>query len=110
MEKCNLDNLTYGQIKELKNLIHGHTTISSDHPFEIGKKYLIRTVTFTLAGRVTEKYQNFLVINNAVWIADTGIFSKAVIDKNTWREVEDFKEEVFVNKMAIVDATKIHDF
>jgi len=107
MEKCNLDNLTYGQIKELKNLIHGQSAIASDHPFEIGKKYLIRTVTMIQTGMVKSIRGKFIVLEQAAWIADTGRFSEALEDQEKMKEVEPFKNDAIVNMDTIVDATEI---
>lgn len=110
MEKCNLDNLTYGQIKELKS-IFGSSQISStggqEHPFEIGKAYLIRTVTMIQTGRIKEIKGKFLVLSEASWIADTGRFSEALQDQDKFNEVEPFKNDAIVNMDTIIDATEI---
>jgi len=76
-------------------------------PFEIGKKYLIRTVTMTLSGEVAEVYPAFLKLTSAAWIADTGRFNEALIDQNKFSEVEPFKNACIVSLGAIVDATEI---
>jgi len=76
-------------------------------PFEIGKKYLIRTVTMTLTGEVTNVYASFLKLSRAAWIADTGRFNEALIDQSKFSEVEPFKNDCIVSLGAIVDATEI---
>lgn len=48
----NIDELTLGQIKEIKNLLLGGHEPSQ--PYMIGKNMLIRTVTMILVGRVVE--------------------------------------------------------
>jgi hypothetical protein len=78
-----------------------------DYPFEIGKNYLIRTVTFTHTGKITKICGGFLVLETACWIADTGHFSEAVKDSNVFSEVEPFLNPVIVGLGAIVDATEI---
>lgn len=108
----NLDDLTLKQIKELKCLFGaGQVTPqaqqSHDHPFVIGEKYLIRTVTMTHTGQVKEIRGKFLVLEQADWIADTGRFSQALEDQDKFNEVEPFKNDAFVNMDTIIDATKI---
>jgi len=104
--EMNLNDLTYGQIKELSNLI-GQRSVKT--PFIVGKNYLIRTVTMTISGQVKEAYENFLVMAQAAWIADTGRFSEALIDQNKFNEVEPFKNDCIVSLGAIVDATEISE-
>jgi spore maturation protein CgeB len=102
----NLNELTLGQIKEVGNLL-GKTTAIEDCPFEIGENYLIRTVTFTLTGKVKSKTSQFLVLQDADWIADTGRFSQSLENQDNFSEVEPFKNDAIVSKGSIVDATKI---
>ena len=107
MEKCNVDNLTYGQIKELKALLGSGVSGNQDHPFEIGKKYLIRTVTMIQTGMIKAVRGKFLVLEQAAWIADTGRFSEALEDQEKMKEVEPFKNDAIVNMDTIIDATEI---
>lgn len=90
----NLNDLTLGQIKEIGSLL-GKTTVVEDCPFEVGENYLIRTVTFTLTGKIKSKIGAFLVLQDADWITDTGRFSISL------------ESDAIVAKGAIVDATKI---
>ena len=112
MEKCNVDNLTYGQIKELKSLFGGGVTqhiqnANQDHPFEIGKKYLIRTVTMIQTGMVKSIRGKFLVLEQAAWIADTGRFSDALA-KAEFNEVEPFPAgRIIINRSCVIDAVEI---
>jgi len=73
--------------------------------FEIGEKYLIRTVTNYLTGQVVKMSQDGLVLAKAAWIADTGRFSNAIAEGKL-NEVEPVTCQVFVNRSAIVDAFK----
>lgn len=102
----NLDDLTLGQIKELRSLFNSQSMVD-DCPFEVGEKYLIRTVTFTLTGQIKSKTSQFLVLEQADWVADTGRFSEALNDQDKFGEVEPFKNDAIVSKGSIVDATKI---
>lgn len=104
---CNTDNLTLGQIKELRSLFSGSSAPLNDHPFEIGKKYLIRTVTMIQTGMVKSIRGKFIVLEQAAWIADTGRFSEALEDQEKMKEVEPFKNDAIVNMDTIIDATEI---
>ena len=103
----NLNELTLGQIKELQNIFANPTQQTEECPFEVGEKYLIRTVTFTYTGQVKSKNNMFLVLQDCDWIADTGRFSEALENQDKFSEVEPFKNDCIVAKGAIVDATKI---
>lgn len=103
----NLNDLTLGQIKELRSIFGSSEMAKEDCPFEIGENYLIRTVTFTLTGKIKSKTGQFLVLSDADWIADTGRFSEALENSDKFNEVEPFKNDAIVSKGSIVDATKI---
>jgi len=67
----------------------------------VGKKLFIRTVTYHLAGKVKKIVGNFLVLEDAAWIADSGRFMSAIKD-GVLNEVEPV-EEAIVNLNSIVD-------
>ncbi len=71
-------------------------------PFDSGKSYFIRTVTYHVLGKVKDIKGDFLVLQNASWIADSGRFGEAIV-KGTLSEVE-FTGEAIVNVNAITDA------
>jgi hypothetical protein len=84
-------------------LLKGETNCSSDDlPFEIGESYLIRTVTYHVLGKVKSIKGNFLVMEEASWVADSGKFSVA-LEKGTLNEVE-YVGKVIVALNAIADA------
>jgi hypothetical protein len=74
----------------------------SDVPFAVGKSYFIRTVTYHALGKVTRISGNFLVLEDACWVADSGKFSKAIKDGDL-NEVE-FVGDAIVSMNAIADA------
>jgi hypothetical protein len=81
-------------------------TTNKEMPFEVGKAYFFRTVTYHLTGRVTKIVGDFLVLDDCAWIADDGRFSEAMskgIDKATSAEIEPYGDEVFLNINSIVD-------
>ena len=76
-------------------------------PWQIGKKYFIRTVTMHLTGELISVSKQELVLKDAAWIADSGRFNEAIRDINKCSEVEPFAENVIVGRGSIVDATII---
>ena len=76
-------------------------------PWEIGKKYFIRTVTMHLTGELTHVFNQELVFKDAAWIADSGRFHEAIKDPSMCNEVEPFAKPVIVGRGSIVDATEI---
>ena len=97
----NIDELTLKQIKEISSLISGSQAMT--HSFSIGEKYLIRTVTMMYTGRLIVITDSDLVLEQAAWIADSGLYSDALA-KGTLGEVEPYPNEVLVSRAAIVDA------
>lgn len=75
--------------------------------WEIGKIYLIRTVTMIDTGRLVAVTPQELVLEDAAWIADTGRFADAV-SKAEFSEVEPFPNgRVIVGRGAVIDAVEI---
>jgi len=101
----NLDELTLGQAKELAALLGGKS--NTEHPWQIGKVYLIRTVTMIDTGRLVAVTEHELVLEDAAWIADSGRFSDA-LQKCEFNEVEPFPTgRVLVGRGAVIDAVVI---
>lgn len=96
-----IDTLTLGQIKQLRNLLGG--VESSPLPFVPGEKILVRTVTHYLTGKVKEIVGKFIVLTDAAWIADTGRFSEA-LKTGKLSEVEPVEHDVRLNSDTIIDA------
>ena len=71
-------------------------------PFKIGDAYFIRTVTYFATGRVKAIKGQFLCLEEAAWIADTGRFRDAII-KGILSEVEPI-EDMYINMNSISDA------
>ena len=71
--------------------------------FRIGEKYLIRTVTNYLLGKLEQVTDTDLLLSDASWVADTGRFHLALRD-GVLNEIEPYPNEVIVSRGAIVDA------
>lgn len=96
-----IDNLTIGQVKQLTAALGGNAT--KPCPFTPGSKYLIRTVTVYIVGQVREVVGDFLVLDDASWVADTGRYSQALAS-GTLNEVERLPDGVIVGLGSVCDA------
>jgi hypothetical protein len=101
----NLDNLTLGQLKEIKSLINSDCSTDKANPYKIGEKYFIRTVTHYFTGRLIEIYARELVLEEAAWIADTGRFSDA-LKSGIFSEIEPIDNHLIVGRDAIIDCVR----
>lgn len=100
-----IDKLTLGEIRELTALFGGK--VVDNRAWEIGKNYLIRTVTMIDTGRLVAVTEHELVLEDAAWIADTGRFAQAV-ENADFGEVEPFPSgRVIVGRGSIIDAVQI---
>lgn len=76
-------------------------------PFEIGGEYFFRTVTYHLTGRLINIVGQFIILEDAAWIPDSGRFNKFFTDPTNELEVEPFGDrQVRLNINTIVDATE----
>jgi len=104
----NINELTIGEIKEINALLGGNKN-QDKHPFELGKNYLIRTVTMIQLGKLVAVYDKELVLEQAAWIADTGKFSEALeqgIENINSSEIELFIKPAIIGRGALIDATE----
>lgn len=84
-------------------------TSGNDSHWEIGKIYLIRTVTMIDTGVLVAVTDKELVLEEAAWVADTGRFSDA-LKSASFNEVEPFPDgRVIINRAAVIDAVQITD-
>lgn len=101
----NIEDLTIRQIREAAAMMNPG---SDSGAWEIGKNYLIRTVTHIQTGRLVSVTAQELVIKDAAWVADTGRFAGALASCD-FNEVEPFPDgPVIVGRGAIVDACRIN--
>lgn len=83
----------------------GETKSGASHPYRVGEKYFIRTVTHHYTGELVAVFDGELVLKDAAWIADSGRFADALKSGNL-SEVEPFPQgEVVIGRGAIVDAS-----
>lgn len=98
----NIDELTLGQLKEIRSMISHESTIHQ--PYPIGKNVLVRTVTMIQVGRLVEVGPQELVLEDASWVADTERWSE-MLNTGSVRENEPYPEgRVIVGRGAIIDS------
>ena len=81
-------------------------SILNEHPFEIGKSYLIRTVTLYYTGKVKATKGKFIHLEKAAWIPDTGRWKEAT-EKGTFKEVEPFANNPWINTDSVIDFQEV---
>ena len=86
----------------IKALLSENDSTQKEVPFEIGRAYFIRTATYHCTGRVKKIIGQFLILENAAWISDSGRFNEA-INNGTLNEVEPVSVEMGVNIESIID-------
>jgi hypothetical protein len=98
MRTIEISEETYEKIRE--QLGEEITEINSFSDL-VGGKYFFRTVTYHLLGNVVKQIGNFLELENASWIADSGRFMN-FIKEGTVNEVEPVGH-VWINMSSVVD-------
>lgn len=101
-----INDMTLGELKEINSIFTRE--LVKEHPYQIGKNYLIRTVTMIQVGKLKAVYDTELLLENASWVADTDNFNEALskgIENLNGSEIEMFINDVVVGRGAIIDAT-----
>ena len=103
----NINDFTIGQIKEISNYLpQCNTSAQPESIWTIGEKYLIRTVTMIITGKLQKLGKTELLLSDAAWVADTGRFYNN-LKSCEFEEVEPFINDVIVGRGSIIDATII---
>lgn len=79
-------------------------TMMTVSPFSIGENYFIRTATYYQLGKLKAIRGEWLILEKASWIANTGHFN-TFLNEATCPEYENFPNDVYVPFSAIIDAT-----
>lgn len=96
-----INELTLGQVKELKEMFGG-CAVPSESPFKIGEAYLFRTVTHIEVGRVKAIKGQFVELEDASWIADTGRYHDC-LSRGVFNEVEPYPLYTGVNTQSLIN-------
>lgn len=106
----NIEQLTIAEARQIASMFqHAAPAIvpAASHPYNVGKPYLIRTVTMIDIGRIVAVTEHEIVLEEAAWVADTGRFADA-LKSCTFKEVEPFPDgRVIINRGSVVDAVEI---
>lgn len=94
------------QLKDMEKEEHNMLRDQSNHFFNIGENYLIRTVTFTYLGNLMGVGEKEILIGDASWIANTGRFSNMLKEGVTVQDksqIEPCNADIVIGRGAIVD-------
>jgi len=92
------------QALEITKLLNGESCLT-DFPEPVGQNIFIRTVTLYYTGKLKNVCGNFLTLEKAAWIADTGRFYD-FLKEGKANEVEPFIDDVHIPLSSIIDVTK----
>lgn len=102
-----LNKLSFEQLqKEVEKLSSQKekVTLKKVGVWQVGKHYVLRTVTMIDVGRLVEVTDQELVLENASWIADTGRWNE-FLKSGKYSECEPFPDgRVIVGRGALIDA------
>jgi hypothetical protein len=94
----NIEDLTVGQAREIANIFGAS---NNEMPFKVGEKYLFRTVTHIEVGRVKRIIGQFMELEEASWIADTGRYHNCLAE-GVFNEVEPYPLYTGINAQSLV--------
>lgn len=97
----NLDDLTLGQAKELAAMFGGNNN-ATECPFKVGESYLFRTVTHIEVGRVRAVIGQYVELEQASWIADTGRYHDC-LKQGVFNEVEPYPLYTGINSQSLIN-------
>ena len=95
----NYEDSTIKQIREIQSMFGGD---KKESPVEVGEAYLFRTVTHIEVGRVIKICGDFVTIEDASWIADTGRYHDC-LKKGVFSEVEPYPLVSTVNMGSMIN-------
>lgn len=102
----NINELTLGQMKEIEDILPQSASVSPvseiSAPVIVGKAYLFRTVTHIEVGRVRSVCGNFITLEQASWIADTGRYHDCLVG-GTFSEVEPYPDTTTINAPSLIN-------
>jgi len=96
-----IDSLTVGQLKEIQSLVGNGQKY---FPYSVGDKVFIRSVTLYYTGRISHLKDDWITLENASWIADTGRFYD-FLKYGKCSEYESFQKTVSIPVQSLIDIT-----
>lgn len=103
----NIDELTLGQIKEIKLLLEDSKTADT-HGYPVGKNVIVRTVTMIYTGKLIAVTATDLILKECSWIPETERYADFV-SNGAIKECEPYPDElmVFINRAALSDMCEL---
>jgi hypothetical protein len=100
----NIDQMTYGELKQIASMFQASAP-QSQHFFEIGKNYIVRTVTMIYTGKLVDVGATEIVLIDAAWIPETDRFMQFIADGKI-KECEPYPDErrVIIGRGGLMDA------
>lgn len=89
---------------EIVKLMDGEGACINDFPLATGDKCFIRTVTLYYTGQIKKVCGQFVTLEKAAWIPDTGRFYD-FLKVGKANEVEPFIDDVHIPLTSIIDLT-----
>lgn len=101
----NIEELTIKQVRELQALFQTTQAAPTAHFFEIGKNYIVRTVTMIYTGRLVDVGPQEIVLVDAAWIPETDRFMQFVANGSV-KECEPYPDDyrVIIGRGGLMDA------
>lgn len=76
--------------------------------YEVGKVYVVRTVTMIYLGELKSEGSDHLILTNCAWIPDTSRWNE-FLKGEAPNEMEPYVNDVIVYKGAMLDCTEIKE-
>lgn len=92
-------------VVQVIELVNANKKSGHRHPFKVGQSYFIRSVTHYYTGRLKEVCGQYLILEDAAWIADTGRFHEFLKDGKC-SEYEGFTSDVIIPVGGVIDVTE----
>lgn len=105
-------NALLAQAEEVKGVLCNPNAISQPCGQQvdwlaIGTLVAIRSVTLYYTGRIIANTSEYIVLEDAAWIADTGRWAEFVKNPEGANEIEPYSKPCLVFKGAIADITSV---
>jgi hypothetical protein len=103
-----ITKLTIGEAREIAAIFNSNNQSQVPHPYKIGEKYFLRTVTHHHTGVLVQVTPQELVLERAAWIADDGRLTESIAS-GEFNEVEMFPadQQVIIGRGSLIDAVII---
>jgi len=105
--KMNINDLTLGQIKEIKTLL-GEAPTKQSSAYPVGKNVIVRTITMIYTGVLEQVTETDFILRQCAWIPETGRYAEFV-EKGVVNECEPYPEDliVYINRGAYLDMCEL---